>query len=221
MHFHNILLDLRMDLLQSNYIPNLPDDELMKSCSKRVVKSFDSISYINTPAPSHLHPHPPPYWNRVPIQFHLRDDIAIIRISSPKKIDRCWIVFVDFSSLSLFLRLRIHSLCNGRFWTCLMSPLNKDETSRECCNRPCSISHPHPHPQDSSIQIVSFGCLETFLIRAKDILRVAECNQDLVAPALCYIPLWAVGLVTPFVTPAWRENAFWCCVLDRTGREKE
>jgi hypothetical protein len=30
---------------------------------------------------------------------------------------------------------------------------------------------------------------ETFFIRTKDFLRVAECNQDFVAPALCHIPL--------------------------------
>ena len=40
------------------------------------------------------------------------------------------------------------------------------------------------------------------MIRAKDFLRVAECNQDFVAPAPCYIPLGAARLVTPFVAPA-------------------
>ena len=44
-------------------------------------------------------------------------------------------------------------------------------------------------------------------------------SQDFVAPALCYIPLWAAGLVTSFVTPAWRENAFFDWVLDRTERD--
>ena len=58
-----------------------------------------------------------------------------------------------------------------------------------------------------------------FLIRAKDFLRVAECNEDFVAPASYYIPLWAAGLVTPFVTPALRENTFWSCVLDCGKRE--
>ena len=53
-----------------------------------------------------------------------------------------------------------------------------------------------------------------FLIRSKDFLSVPECKQDLVAPALCYMPLWVAWLVTPFMTPAWRENAFWICVLD-------
>ena len=35
------------------------------------------------------------------------------------------------------------------------------------------------------------------------------------APASCHIPLWAAWLVTSFVTPALRENAFWSCVLAR------
>ena len=39
-------------------------------------------------------------------------------------------------------------------------------------------------------------------------------NQDFVAPAAYHIPLWAAKLVTPFVSPALRENAFWCCVLN-------
>ena len=33
------------------------------------------------------------------------------------------------------------------------------------------------------------------------------------------MPLWAAGLFTSFVAPALRENAFWNCVLDRTGRD--
>ena len=57
-------------------------------------------------------------------------------------------------------------------------------------------------------------CLETSFIKAKDFFRVAECNQDFGAPAPCHILLWAAGLFTSFVTPAWRENAFWCCVFD-------
>ena len=49
----------------------------------------------------------------------------------------------------------------------------------------------------------NFGCLKTFvLIRTKDSSGVTECNQDFVAPAPCHIPLWAVGLVIPSVTPA-------------------
>ena len=39
-------------------------------------------------------------------------------------------------------------------------------------------------------------------------------NQDFVAPASWHIPLWAVGLITPLVAPALRENAFWNCVLN-------
>ena len=39
-------------------------------------------------------------------------------------------------------------------------------------------------------------------------------NQDFVAPAPYHIPLWAAGLLTSFVAPAFRENAFWNCVLD-------
>ena len=31
-------------------------------------------------------------------------------------------------------------------------------------------------------------------------------DQNLVAPALCHIPLWAAGLVTPFLTPAPSHN---------------
>ena len=56
--------------------------------------------------------------------------------------------------------------------------------------------------------------LRSFLIRAKDFLRVAKCYQDFVAPAPCHIPLWVAGLFTSFVAPALRENAFWCCLLD-------
>ena len=52
-----------------------------------------------------------------------------------------------------------------------------------------------------------------FLIPAKDFVRVAECNREVVAPALCYILLWAAGLFTSFVAPALRENAVWSCVL--------
>ena len=48
--------------------------------------------------------------------------------------------------------------------------------------------------------------------RRQDSCRIE--NQDFVAPAPSRIPLWAAGLVTPFVTPAWRENAFCSCVLD-------
>ena len=72
----------------------------------------------------------------------------------------------------------------------------------------------------------------TFFTTKKDFLRVGECNQDSVAPALCNIPLWAAELVTPLVAPApyhiplrgsechseiapaLGENAFWICVLD-------
>ena len=42
-----------------------------------------------------------------------------------------------------------------------------------------------------------------FWISAKDFFgQLGECNQDLVAPAPCHIPLWAVGLFTSFVAPA-------------------
>ena len=57
-----------------------------------------------------------------------------------------------------------------------------------------------------------FALLKNF--QANDFDQLGECNQDFVAPAACHIPLSAVGLVTPFVAPAWRENAFWSCVLD-------
>ena len=39
-----------------------------------------------------------------------------------------------------------------------------------------------------------FGCVETFLIRAKDFLRVAECNQDFVTPALTHMPIEVVSV---------------------------
>ena len=58
--------------------------------------------------------------------------------------------------------------------------------------------------------------LRPFLIRAKDFLRVAKCYQDFVAPAPCHISLSVAGLFTYFVAPALRENAFWCCLLDRS-----
>ena len=62
-------------------------------------------------------------------------------------------------------------------------------------------------------------------------------NQGFVVPAACHILLWAAELVTPWGwhphstkcllswwvsawerAPAWRENAFWSCVLDSSGQ---
>ena len=43
-------------------------------------------------------------------------------------------------------------------------------------------------------------------------------NQDFVTPALCHISLWAAGLVTSFVAPAFRENTFWSGVLDSSSQ---
>ena len=44
--------------------------------------------------------------------------------------------------------------------------------------------------------------MKLFSIMTKDFVHLGECNQDFVAPALCHIPLWAAGLVTPLVAPA-------------------
>ena len=52
------------------------------------------------------------------------------------------------------------------------------------------------HPVGKSVE------LRLCSITAKDFDHLGECNQDFVAPALYHIPLWAAGLVTPFVTPA-------------------
>ena len=44
------------------------------------------------------------------------------------------------------------------------------------------------------IQIENFGRVETFLAKAKDFVRVAEWNQDFVAPTLCHMPIAAVSV---------------------------
>ena len=51
------------------------------------------------------------------------------------------------------------------------------------------------------------------LISAKFVFSVAECNQDLVAPASWDVPLWAAGLFTSFVTPAACHIPLWAAWL--------
>ena len=72
-----------------------------------------------------------------------------------------------------FIFLNLQFVCHCDLWTFLPSSRNKISVA-----------------------------LRLFLIGAKDSLRVAECNQDFLVPTPCCIPLWAAGLVTPFVTPA-------------------
>jgi hypothetical protein len=56
-----------------------------------------------------------------------------------------------------------------------------------------------------------------------DFDQLWQCNQDFVAPALCHMPIEVVSVRVE--APAWRENAFWSCVLDsssqRWGRHSE
>ena len=103
--------------------------------------------------------------------------------------------------------------------------------SNLCCT---VISEPFSYHQDRI-----FRLSWDFLIKEKGFFRVAECNQDFVAPAPCRIPCelrdWSLLSWHPhypiyplrsFVchserAPAWTENAFWCCVLDRTRKEIE
>ena len=50
--------------------------------------------------------------------------------------------------------------------------------------------------------------------RAKDLLRVADCNQDFVAPAPYHMPIEVVSVRVRGRAPAFKESAFWNCVLD-------
>ena len=65
-----------------------------------------------------------------------------------------------------------------------------------------------------SIQMENFGWVGILYILQKDIDQLCEWNQDLVAPAPCFIPLWAAGLFNSSVALALRENVFWCCVFN-------
>ena len=85
-----------------------------------------------------------------------------------------------------------------------------------CGSSPCFTVNPHRFSQYLD---GNFGCLETFLIRAKDSLRIAECNQYFVAPAPYHIPLRGSECHSES-TSIERENAFWTCVWD-CGREIE
>ena len=71
------------------------------------------------------------------------------------------------------------------------------------------------------IYIEHFGCLETFLIRAKDFLRVEECNQHFVAPAPSNIPIEVVSVRVRERTHEERTPSgvvFW---TERVKRESE